>query len=200
MWCARHAPSMAHESPRSHNPSLCHLAAGCIPAPNKVPRSCAALPQRPARAARACAPSLACRLVKARRVARGFLLLASNSPSPARWSRPIAHAARRLNCCAVQADRDVLLRCSEGSNSTAKSGRQETNQWQQPEQSNIQPHQPFPLLAARCCRLRLAPCSPRQGQAGCAGRCASLDPAARGALGTRQQRSSPIAGLPESCS
>ena len=68
---ARHAPSMAHEIPRPRNSSLCHMAASASLRSARKQRIHALHCWRPARAARVCAPSMACCLDQHAAVARG---------------------------------------------------------------------------------------------------------------------------------
>jgi hypothetical protein len=103
---ARHAPSMAHEIPRPRNPSLCHMAASASLRSARLPRIHARHCWRPARAARVCAPSLACCSVAAcGGCARGQRCGSGRSVA-ARSRHIAAPRVRPLNRCAVQADRE----------------------------------------------------------------------------------------------
>lgn len=97
---ARHAPSLAHEIPRPRNPSLCHMAASASVRLLRWQRIHALHCWRPARAARVCAPSLACRLDQRAAVARGLLCAAPvrSRPRAAHLAHRGASLPRPLNC------------------------------------------------------------------------------------------------------
>jgi hypothetical protein len=97
---ARHAPSLAHEIPRPRNPSLCHMAASASLRLLRWQRIHALHCWRPARAARVCAPSMACRLDQRAAVARGLLCAAPvrSRPRAAQLAHRGASLPRPLNC------------------------------------------------------------------------------------------------------
>jgi hypothetical protein len=94
---------MAHEIPRPRNSTLCHMAASASLRSLRWQRIHALHCWRPARAARVCAPSMACRFGQCVAVARGVVIAA-----PVGFL-PRAGAPRLLASAAAQ-----LLRSSSG--------------------------------------------------------------------------------------
>ncbi len=121
---ARHAPSVAHESPRPRNPSLCHMAASASLRSQRLPRiparhRCASCTRCAARIASARHPWLA-RFVSRAAVARGLLCAAPARLQPRAQRLAGRCASSRGRSTAFERTADRQRDASEASQAKAR--------------------------------------------------------------------------------